>query len=388
MATLDPQPTDASSESVKAAQRLLPSIAACAGRIEAARRIPPELLEQLSAAGCFRILRPVSHGGLGADLASGLAVFETLATADASVAWAVMIGGTSWIDLAGLPRPSFDELFAASRDVVVAGAFNPTGSISAAEGGYRVTGRWAFASGCEHADWVYGNSIEVIDDGLPPLRIAVFARDQVAIEDTWYVVGLSGTGSHHFHVDDRLVAPERTLRPFVDEPCIDAVVARIPPPALLSLGIASVALGIGRGAWDDILELAQTKTPLLADSTLAGNAHFRFELAAADTTLRAARALLHESAEATWDALARGSTLSTALRARIRATAVWVTDRAAEVVTTAYRAGGGSSVYAASPLQRRLRDMNAVTQHFLVRGDTLTTAGGILVGQGVVPAVF
>jgi alkylation response protein AidB-like acyl-CoA dehydrogenase len=218
--------------------------------------------------------------------------------------------------------------------------------------------------------------------------MAVFSPDQVVIEDTWDVSGLSGTGSHHFHVDDVVVASDRTLVPFVDEPCIDAVVARIPPPSLLSLNIASIALGIGRGALDDIVELATAKTPLLAGSILARNGHFQFELANADIALRAARALLYESAEAAWASVASGSPLSLEDRARIRAAAVWATNRAREAVSTAYRAGGGSSVYRSSPLQRRLRDVNVLTQHFLVRDDTLTTAGAILAGQEVAVMVF
>jgi alkylation response protein AidB-like acyl-CoA dehydrogenase len=218
--------------------------------------------------------------------------------------------------------------------------------------------------------------------------MAVFSPDQVVIEDTWDVSGLSGTGSHHFHVDDVVVASDRTLVPFVDEPCIDAVVARIPPPSLLSLSIASIALGIGRGALDDIVALATAKTPLLAESILARNGHFQFELASADIALRAARALLYESAEAAWATVASGSPLSLEDRARIRAAAVWATNRASEAVSTAYRAGGGSSVYTSSPLQRRLRDVNVLTQHFLVRDDTLTTAGAILAGQEVAVMVF
>ena len=374
--------------STAAARRLAPIVARRAAEVESARRTPRDLLDDLAAAGCFRVLMPTTHGGLGADLPSGMRIFEILARADASVGWTVMIGGTSWIDLVGLPRATFDKLFTSGPSVVFAGVFSPSGSITAVEEGYRVTGRWSFASGCEHADWLFGNNVERIDDGVPRLRIAVFSPDQVCIEDTWNVSGLSGTGSQHFHADNVLVPSDRTLVPLVDEPCIDAVIARIPPPALLSLSIASIAVGIGQGALDDIIELATKKTPLLAESTLARNSHFQLELANADTALRAARALLYESAESMWATVAGGAPLSLEDRARIRAAAVWSTNRAIEVVTSAYRAGGGSSVYASSPLQRRLRDVNALAQHFLVRNDTLTTAGAILAGQDVSVMVF
>ena len=191
-----------------AVRQLAPTLADRAPEIEAARRMPADLLDDLIRTGCFRLLRPHSHGGIGADAPGALGVLETLARADASTAWVVMIGSGSWLDLAGLPREGFDAVFA-DPDTITAGAFNPTGSITEADGGYRVSGRWSFASGCEHADWIYGNCIEVGDDGREPrLRIAVFAPDQVVIEDTWMVSGLCGTGSHHFHVDDVLVPAE------------------------------------------------------------------------------------------------------------------------------------------------------------------------------------
>lgn len=375
-------------QTLEAARALHEKIAERATEIERARRVPRDLFDELVAAGCFRVLLPASHGGVGASLPNSMRVFETLARADASVGWTVMIGAGCWCDIVGLPRTTFDALFAARPRVIMAGVFAPSGSISAEGRGYRVTGRWSFASGCQHADWLFGNCVEGIVDGHPRLRMAVFSPDQVTIEDTWNVSGLSGTGSHHFRVEDVFVPADRTLVPMVDEPCIDDVIARVPVPAMLSLCIGSVAAGIAQGALDDITALAAGKTPLLSPGTLAENAHFHFELARSDTELRAARALLYESAESLWETVAGGSPVTLEQRARVRAAAVWATTRAADVATGAYRAGGGSSLYAASPLQRRLRDINAVTQHFLVRSDTLTTSGAILAGQDLAVPVF
>jgi alkylation response protein AidB-like acyl-CoA dehydrogenase len=266
--------------------------------------------------------------------------------------------------------------------------FNPSGSITAVDGGYRVSGRWSFASGCEHASWLWGNCIEGIVDGAPQMRIAVFARNEVEIEDTWDVIGLSGTGSHHFRATNVLVPADRTFIPFASEPCLDDPIARVPAPALYSHAIASVALGIAQGALDDIVSLSAVKVPLLAHGTLATNELFHHELATADTELRAARALLHQSAVAAWEAAVAEAAPTQNLRARGRAAAAWVVDRAVAVVGTAYRHGGGSSVYATSPLQRRLRDINALSQHFLVRPDTLTTAGAVFAGNELTAPVF
>jgi alkylation response protein AidB-like acyl-CoA dehydrogenase len=315
-------------------------------------------------------------------------VLESLARADGSVAWTVMIGAGSWIDLAHLPRGTFDALYANNPDAITAGVFNPTGSIAPIDDGYQVTGRWSFASGCQHADVLFGNAIEGVVDGMPQIRGAVFAPADVAIEDTWSVSGLCGTGSHHFHVDDAVVPAERTYTPMSGEPCVDALIVHLPPPAVFSLVMASVALGIAQGALDDITVLASDKVPLLSPVALGGNPLFQFELATADTELRAARSLLYEEAGRIWAAAATGDPPTMERRAQVRASAVWTVERATSVVTAAYRAGGGTSLYADCPLQRRLRDIHALAQHFIVRRDTLVTAGAILAGQDVQLMVF
>ena len=162
----------------------------------------------------------------------------------------------------------------------------------------------------------------------------------------------------------------------------------MPVPAVVSLCVGSVAIGIADGALGDIRALAAEKVPLLAHDTLATNALFQFELATADTELRAARALLAETAEAVWTIAESGSQFTLEDRARARAAAVWATERAVSIVDMAYRAGGGSSIYTDCPLQRRLRDIHALTQHFIVKRDTMTTAGAILAGLDVEVMVF
>jgi alkylation response protein AidB-like acyl-CoA dehydrogenase len=371
-----------------AVRALRPAITDRAAEIEAARRVPRDLLDRLMGTGCFRLLLPRSHGGFGADLPAALQVFEALARSDASVGWTVMIGASAWVDLARLPRASFDRLFAADGDVVVAGAINPAGQISGHRRGYRVTGRWGFVTGCEHADWLWGDCVEGTVDGVPQLRGAVFSPSEVVIEDTWTVSGLAGSGSHHFHVTEVDVSADMTFRPDADDLCLDDVIVHIPVPALLSVGIAGLALGIAQGALDDIIALATDKVPMFDAAPLATNALFQLELATADTELRAARSVLYEAAETVWTTAASGSSLALEDRARTRATAVWATERARAAVETAYRAGGGSSIYADSPLQRRLRDIHALTQHFLLKHDTLRTVGAILAGQDVHAPLF
>ena len=298
-----------------------------------------------------------------------------------------MIGSCAWCDIAGLPRTTFDALYADGPDVVIGGAFAPSGVAVAVDGGYRVRGRWAFASGCEDADWLYGNCTEVTEDGHR-LRTVLFAPGEVTIEDTWDVLGMRGTGSHHFRAEDVVVPAERTALVFVDEPDLDAPIVRIPPPQLYALGVASVAIGTAHGAVEEIRALAAEKVPLLAGTTVAASGLFQFQLATADTELRAARAVVYDHAAEAWATAVPGSPFAPEQRARLRAAAAWATGRAAAAIDVAYRAGGSHALYADHPLQRRLRDVHTISQHFLVRPDTLTTAGAVLAGQEVDLTVF
>ena len=206
------------------------------------------------------MLVPRSHGGSGLDLMSAMRVYEELSRADASVGWTVMIGSSAWCDLARLPRATFDALYADGPDVIVAGAFNPSGVAVPVDEGYRVSGRWAFASGCQHCHWLYGNCVED-NAGTPQMRTVLFSPAEITIQDTWSVSGLCGTGSHHFVADNVLVRAEHTFLTLSHEACLDEPLVRIPTPAVIALEIASVAIGIAQGALEDILALAAKKCP-------------------------------------------------------------------------------------------------------------------------------
>jgi indole-3-acetate monooxygenase len=364
-----------------AVRALAPSIAARGDEIERARRLPPDLVDELRAAGCFRMLVPRRFGGAEATFAQHIAMVRDLARADGSVGWTVMIGSAAPAILGMLPRDTVEEIYASSPDVVLAGAFNPTGVAMPVEGGFRVSGRWAFASGCQHADWFIGHCM--VDDGrMPTLRMMVLPAADAEVLDTWTVSGLCGTGSHDFTVDDVFVPDARTFSLFAHD-TLDGPLGRIPELAYSSLEIANVAVGIAAGALAEVTTLATAKVPMLADSTLAANPLFRHQLGGADAQLRAAAATLAAEVDEAWTVAAAGEEFTPQHRARMRGTATWVANAAATVVDTAYRAGGGSALYATSPLQRRLRDAHAITQHFAVKPDTFTLTGAVLAGQDV-----
>lgn len=196
-----------------AIRKLVPAIAARSDEIEQGRRLPPDLVAQLRDAGCFRMLVPRRHGGDEAGLADHMAVVRELARADGAVGWTVMIGSSAPVILGGLPPTTLDAVYAAGPDVVLAGTFNPSGVATSVDGGFRASGRWSFATGCQHADWFIAHC--VVDDGrMPPLRMMVLPAADVEILDTWSVSGRRGTGSHDFTVADAFIPAERTFSVF------------------------------------------------------------------------------------------------------------------------------------------------------------------------------
>jgi alkylation response protein AidB-like acyl-CoA dehydrogenase len=197
---------------------------------------------------------------------------------------------------------------------------------------------------------------------------------------------MQGTGSHDVCLREVFCPAERTFRLFGGAPAVDAAILAIPPLVVTALHQGAVALGIARAALEDIAELAGGgKRRLFAVQRLAESAVFQDTLGQADATVRAARALLYADADAAWAKACRREAFSPLERARLRATAAQVTRMATRVVDAAYTAGGGTAIYAASPLQRQLRDIHVQGQHIGVSGDAFGAVGTLLAGEELDP---
>ncbi|HLX36657.1 MAG TPA: acyl-CoA dehydrogenase family protein [Candidatus Binataceae bacterium] len=383
-------------ESLLAAVReLAPKIAARSSEIETVRRIPPDLLAELVAAGIFRMLTPKSHGGLEIDFPTSMEVIETIAEADGATGWSVMIGSESPQLLALLPRHRLDALYADGPDLIIGGGFAPRGTAEMRGDQYIVNGRWAFASGCQHCKWLIGNCV-VTENGKPrpgpfpgttEIRAMLMPPEAVKIIDTWSVSGLRGTGSHDIAVENVRVPADDSLDIFFGH-------ASIPGPlyaahlAYFVLHIAVVATGIARRAVGEVVALASTsKKRLYAGTSMAESALFQYRVGHAETTLRALRALLVEETNAVWTNAVAGNSLIPNDQIRVMGTAAWVAHTAAGLVDACYTAGGGSALYASSPLQRCLRDIHTLTQHAAVAEGSIARAGAVLLGQSATLSV-
>lgn len=374
---------------VEAARDLAPVIAARAADIESGRRLPVDLLGQFKQAGFFRAFVPRSHGGFEVDLRTGCEILETLARADGAAGWTTMIGMESPHLFALLPRERFDAIYSAGPDVIMGGAFNAQGQAVVEQGGYRVTGRWGFASGCEHCDWLFANCAVVQDGqprpgpmpGVPQTRAMLFPAREVRILDTWNALGLKGTGSHDLALEGAFCPEESTFDLFAGTPTVPGP-GFVAPVLHFVLHMAAVSLGIAQGAVDDVVKLVTTgKRRLYARAPLIESPVFQLELGRVDTSVRASRALLYATAEELWAACVNEPASAVALAPRLSAALAWVTETASGVVETCYRAGGAHALKDGSSLQRRFRDIYTFRQHAAAAEGWFGQAGASLLGQ-------
>lgn len=371
-------------------RELAPAIAARSEEIETARRIPSDIVEQLQEIGVFRMATPRSHGGLELDYPAILEVLIELAAIDGSVGWTSMLGVGHAPHLALLPRNTFDTIYA-SPDVILAGSAAPAGMGEIVPGGYRVSGRWPFASGCQNANWLFAGFV-VTKDGKPlPAALgsakpfathAVLPADDWTIEDTWRVAGLKGTGSHHIRLDKVFVPQESTFR-YQDKSCIDGPLYSSPLHMIPLLHDAP-AIGIAEAAVRDLVALAATgKRQLLATEALRDSPVFQTELGRILADLKAARAAHDAQARTLWRAALAGEATVANMNLMVDCfhTATWVTATCIRMVDACYALGGGTALYDSSPLQRRLRDIHAAAQHVAVQPQNYLRAGATRLGH-------
>jgi alkylation response protein AidB-like acyl-CoA dehydrogenase len=374
-------------ELVRAARALAPRIRERADEIERERRLPTTLVRTLAQAGVFRMLVPAELGGFEVDPSTMVGCLAEIARADGSAGWCAMIGATTGVIGAYLPAAVGREIYGTDPEVVTGGVFHPRGVARAEGAAYRLTGRWPFASGCQHCAWLLGGAIVRDGDrprlqpsGAPETRQMVFPASEAEVIDTWSVSGLRGSGSHDIAVKDILVPRERTVSLTTDRPRIVTPLYAFPVFGLLALGIAAVALGIAERAIEELVALAGGKIPTGGRRPIALRSAVQTDVARAQGLVRAARALLLDSIGEAWRSARAGDAIRLEERALVRLAATHATRSCAEAVDLMYEAGGGSSIYEGCALQRLFRDVHVATQHVMVAPPTLELVGRVLLG--------
>src|SRR3954449_4324998 len=271
-----------------------------AARGDGGGRLPAELVAEMADAGVFRMCVPRSAGGLEEHPAVLVETVEALSGARAAAGLCAAITATSGLLAGYIPEEAAREVYAEPR-AIAGGVFAPIGRARPVEGGFNVSGRWPFASGCTHCDWLMGGCLVEGEDPPAP-RLMLAHADEVQIHDTWDSMGLRGTASHDIEMSDVFVPAERSASIVVDPPVAQGRLYAFPVFGLLALAIGAVGLGIARGALEDVRELAGVRTPTGSRRPMAERPVVQAELAGAEARLGAARALLDEAVASAWDA--------------------------------------------------------------------------------------
>ncbi|MFN0092554.1 MAG: acyl-CoA dehydrogenase family protein [Acidimicrobiales bacterium] len=371
---------------IERARALEPVVAAHRTDMDVQRRLPEPVVAGLRELGALRMAVPEDLDGPALDPLTQVALVEELSRQDGSVGWCVMIAAAASY-VSGFLQPEAAQRWFGGRDASLAGQLAAVGRAQVVNGGYRVSGRFGFASGSGHASMFLAGCLvhrgeEVARDerGRPLTRSLLLRPEQVTILDTWHTTGLWGTGSHDYTVDDVFVPEADGWDPFGPmhrkEPLY-----RFPP--LFLVPHCGVPLGLAQAALDAFVELAAEK-PLYPGArngkTLAQDPQAQEAVAVAEAKLAAARAYTYERVGELWAVLQRGERVSPKLRATYRIMMTYLHQTAKELISSLADASSTSSIYYGGPIERAQRDIVTACQHRMVHPKVYLPAGRVLLG--------
>jgi alkylation response protein AidB-like acyl-CoA dehydrogenase len=380
---------------VQAAAALRPVIRAHRDEIEREQRLPKALVEQFHAAGFYRLVRPRELGGLQADPLTYLRVVELLAEAAGSVGWNLCNNNIAQLVALGLPAEGVQEIYGHGGDVAIAGtAVQGGGRAVPVEGGYRVTGRWPFGTGCQESGWMLG-SFQILDgdqprrspDGNSVFWRGVFRRSEIQlVEGSWDVSGLRATGSFDWTVDD-VFLPERRTMVHAGVPLDNqwshwpGTSYALPAQAWVGPHHSAVITGICRAGIDALIELACEKTPRGRTGRLCDNPQVQDAIGRADAILNAGRAYRTATITDVWNTVAAGENTTLEQRTRCRLAAVHAADSAREAMDLVFRQGGSTSYRRESRLAECWRDLHVVGQAVTIMPEWYPMGGRVFMNM-------
>jgi alkylation response protein AidB-like acyl-CoA dehydrogenase len=361
---------------VQAAAALQPVIRRYREEIDREQRLPKALVERFRAAGFYSMVIPRALGGHQVDPLTYVRIVELLAEAAGSVGWNLANNSIGQLVTLGLPDEGVQEVYETGADTIIAGtAVMGGGKAVAVDGGYRVTGRWPFGTGCQESAWMLG-SFQILDgdqprrspDGSSVHWRGVFRRSEAQIvEGSWDVAGLRATGSFDWTVDDVFV-PERRTMVHAGVPLDNqwkrwpGISYALPAQAWVGPHHSAVITGIARAGIDALIELAAEKTPRGRTGRLCENPQVQDAVGRADTILNAGRAYRAAAVTDVWNTVASGQDTTLEQRARCRLAAAYAADSAREAMDLVYRHGGSTSYKRESRLAECWRDLHVVGQ--------------------------
>jgi alkylation response protein AidB-like acyl-CoA dehydrogenase len=375
---------------LQAVEDIRPLLEKHAPQSEADRRLADASYDAMRAAGLFRMLVPRVFGGMELHLVQAYKVWETVARIDSAAGWNLQIANAIAGFAAWLPAEGGKEVFGESPDIIVAGGFFPPATAVSVDGGWRVTGRTPFASGCHRAQWFmmpmqerHGDQPKVDPQtGEPITFIAFFRRADVEIIDTWHTVGMRGTFSADVAVNNVFLPQHRAgvFGPLVDPPPAFAIPAYRLTPWPGVHGEAIVSLGVATAAIDKLINLALTKTPAYSTIALRDREMAQHHAAKATALVDAAREYLHTAASEAYTEAERGELLSEKTKIRCQLSACFVAEACAEAVNLVHQAAGTTSIRLEPGFERHFRDIHTLTQHASKAYSRYESVGKMLFG--------
>ncbi len=358
--------------------------------------LPEALLDGLHEARLFRLLLPRAYGGAELSPPEFFRVIEAVAKLDGSTAWCLCQANGCAMAAAYLEPEVANEIWGDDPLGVV--AWGPGPATARLDGeGFRITGRWSFASGAHHATWL-GSACVLVDENREPrrhesgkviMRTALVPAAELPLERIWDTIGLRGTGSDAFEAEDLYVRREYTIsRDDAAERRYQAPLYEYPQMSLYASGFSATALGLSRAMFEAFKALAMEKTPRMARDVLRDNAVVQGEVARGEVRLKAARSfVLGEITEIWEDVVGRGE-LSIENRVRIRLATTHAIHEAKDVADSVYDLAGATAIFASSPFERRFRDLHTVTQQLQGRQTHFQTVGAYMLGHPADTAVL
>ncbi|MSP12704.1 MAG: hypothetical protein EXR62_07065 [Chloroflexi bacterium] len=375
---------------LNAVERLRPLIMEYAPSAEANRQLSPVVYDAMFEAGLFAMLQPKAYGGLELHPVEAMRVWESVARIDAATAWNLVMNGVLATLAAYLPAAGVQELLC-DGPTTVAGSYFPPGKAIRAEGGWRITGQCAFGSGCQNAKWLVMPALEMEDDqpkvdpatGQPAPFVAVFPRTAARILDTWHTLGMRGTGSTDYAVQD-LFVPDRLIYPVAPlthpAPGFEGPLFRLLPLTAV-LGEATVSVGIAAAAVDAAVQLCMKKTPAYVVTPLREQQLAQFQMGKALARVEASRDTLYRAAEVAYEEVSRSNALlSREMKVRLQLAVCFAAEACAEAVRFVNDVAGASSIRQAQPFERYFRDVHTLLQHSSKSSARYASAGRLMFG--------
>lgn len=369
---------------LEAVEGVRDTLACNAEESESQGTLARESVDALYQSGLLRLKLPAVLGGAEADPVTQMDVIEAVTRIHPSAGWCLMIGATS-VSLPGifLPDSVVGQVFEGDHVPRAAVAFMPTGTATPVDGGYLLSGRWAFASGVRHSQWLNAGVVVAPEGGAPAHHFFCFPTESAEIHDNWQVLGLQATGSCDFSVSELFVPREFVWDSHDTPPQRGGPLGHMGIPAYIANEHVGFALGVARRALDIITEVAGTRrrgfTP--SPSLLGSRPTFQRDLGECDLKLQAVQALAREVFEEAFATVSAGNSISPQFHAKTRSVGTYATDVAMGVVSTAFRYSGGSAIYLSNSMQRCLRDIETAAQHLLVNSSAYENHGQFMLGQ-------